>query len=162
EKAAVDAAHAVYVAVTPLDDGRAKIADYWETSSHLPPPAPFDTATLDSPEVKSAYLSFCRAAVKFFSPNYLAIGIEVNLLRKNTPASWNAYVELHKATYAALKQDYPSLPVFVTMTGVDLLEGWTDSNHVDQMQALADLLPYSDYLGISFYPYMSAYLTNTY
>jgi hypothetical protein len=158
----VTANQKLYVALTPLDDGRAKLADYWGASEHMPLPGTWATATFDSPDVKKAYLEFCRAAVKFFSPDYLAIGIEVNLLKKNTPADWSKYVDLHKATYTALESEFPSLPVFVTMTGVDLLDQWTDANHTEQMAALADVLPYSDYLGISFYPYMSAHLTDPY
>jgi hypothetical protein len=154
--------HAVYVALTPLDDSRSRLADYWGAQDHMPLPAPWDGYAFDAPQVKSAYLSFCRRAIAFYSPDYLAIGIEVNLLSDKAEASWAAYVELHRSTYEALKRDHPTLPVFVTVTAVDLLEGWTDGDHRARMRALQDLLPYTDILGISFYPYMSAYLTNPY
>lgn len=161
-KAAVTPSQKLYLALTPLDDGRAKLADYWGSAEHMPLPGSWATASFDSADVKSAYLQTCRAAIDFFHPDYLAIGIEVNLLRKNNPAAWSAYVDLHKATYTALKAENPALPIFVTMTGVDLLDGWTDADHGEQMAALADVLPYSDYLGISFYPFMSKYLTDPY
>jgi hypothetical protein len=152
--------HAVYLGLTPLDDARAKLADYWGDQDHMPLPGAWASATFDSADVKAAYLEFCERAIAHYEPDFFAIGIEVNLLRKNAPASWPAYVELHRATYQALKQAHPALPIFVTFTAVDLLAGWTDSDPAGQAAALADLLPYTDFLALSFYPYMSAYLTN--
>ncbi|MCA9657059.1 MAG: hypothetical protein KC486_01830 [Myxococcales bacterium] len=154
--------HEVYVALTPLDDSRSKLADYWAAEEHMPLPAPWDSYDFDAPEVKAAYLSFCRQAILTYEPDHFAIGIEVNLLKANAPERWDAFVDLHSATYTALKAEFPDLPVFATFTGVDLLEGWTALDHAAQMDALADVLPYSDYLGISFYPFMSAYLANPY
>jgi hypothetical protein len=159
-RAHVSRGHAVYLALTPLDDSRTRIADYWGDQAHMPLPSPWNAYPLDAPEVQRAYLNFCRQAIAYYSPDYLAIGIEVNLLLTLSPASWPAYLALHRATYTALKTDNPNLPIFVTVTAVDLLEGWTNANRADQMQALQELLPYTDILGISFYPYMSAYLTN--
>ena len=152
--------HAVYVGVTPLDDSRTRLADYWAAGEHMTLPGLWASYAFDAPEVKTAYLSFCRRAIAYFEPDFFAIGLEVNLLRRNSPESWNAYVSLHRDTYQALKQEEPDLPIFVTVTAVDLLEGWTDSNHAEQVAALGELLPYTDYLGLSFYPYMSAFLAN--
>ncbi len=71
-------------------------------------------------------------------------------------------IALHSATYTALKTEFPELPVFATFTGVDLLAGWTEVDHAEQLAALEDILPYSDLLGSSFYPFMSAYLVDPY
>lgn len=151
--------HAVYLALTPLDDSRSQLAPYWGVTEHQPLPPPWDTATFDSPDVKKAYLRFCEDAITFYQPDYLAIGIEVNLLARNDPAAWPAYVELHRATYEALKASHPALPVFATFTGMELLPEATDADPSQQAAALADLLPYTDVLAFSLYPYMSAYLT---
>jgi exo-beta-1,3-glucanase (GH17 family) len=67
---------------------------------------------------------------------------------------------LHRAVYTTLKASHPDLPLVVSVTGIDLLEGYTDANHEDQMRALADLVDYTDILGLSVYPYMTAYMTN--
>lgn len=151
--------HVVYLALTPLDDGRKAIAPYWGADDHQPLPSPWDGLPFDAPEVKQAYLRFCEDAIQFYQPDYLAIGIEVNLLATNDPAAWPAFVSLHRSTYEALKANHPDLPVFATFTGMDLLPGATDADPAAQAAALADLLPYSDLLAFSFYPYMSAYLT---
>lgn len=118
-------------------------------------PSPWDTLPLDALEVQAAYLSFCRRAIERYDPDCLAIGLEVNLLRKLAPDAGDAYVVLHRATYEALKREFPALPVFVTLTAVDLLDGWTDADHAAQMDALADVLPYTDLFALSLYPYMS-------
>jgi hypothetical protein len=151
--------HAVYLALTPLDDSRSKLAPHWGVTAQQPLPPPWDTATFDSPEVKQAYLRFCEDAIQFYQPDYLAIGIEVNLLARNEPAAWPGFVELHRATYQALKLTHPELPIFATFTGMELLDGATDADPVGQASALADLLPYTDIVAFSLYPYMSVYLT---
>lgn len=158
-EAAAHPEHAVYLALTPLDDSRSELADYWGAQEHMALPGAWATYAFDAPEVKAAYLSFCKTAIDAYQPDYLAIGIEVNLLRTNAPASWDAYATLHRETYQALKAEHPGLPIFVTLTAVDLLDGWTQADHTAQMAALADVLPYSDVFALSFYPYMSTYLT---
>jgi len=77
------------------------------------------------------------------------------------PDLWDAYMTLHRETYAALKADYPDLTVMVSLTGIDLLEGYTDVNHNDQMQALADIIDHTDIVALSMYPFMTVHLTNT-
>ncbi len=156
------AGHEVYVGLTPLDDARAALADYWGEAEHMPLPVPWDNYDFDAPEVEAAYLSFCRQAILHYQPDHLAIGIEVNLLKANAPERWDAFVQLHSSTYVALKAEFPELPIFATFTGVDLLAGWTEVDHAAQLDAVADILPFSDYLGISFYPFMSSYLANPY
>ncbi|WP_437547252.1 hypothetical protein WME97_44840 [Sorangium sp. So ce367] len=158
--AQIPAGHKVYVGLTPLDDSRTKLADYWGDMEHMPLPGEWAGYALDAPQVITAYINFCEAAVGHYKPDYLGIGIEVNLLKKQNPSAWPAYLTLHKKTYEALKQKHPTLPVFASVTAVDLLKGWTDADHEAQMQALAELLPYTDHLALSFYPYMSAYLAN--
>lgn len=154
--------HAVYLGLTPLDDSRSRLADEWDNGEHMPLSPPWDTYAFDAPAVKAAYLAFCEEAIAQYAPDYLAIGLEVNLLKNTNVAAWPAYVALHRETYQALKAKHPSLPIFVTVTAVDLLPGWTDSDPTAQAQALADVLPYSDYLALSFYPYMSKYLTGAF
>lgn len=159
QKSKVQPGHAIYLGLTPLNDARAGLADHWGDAEHMPLTPPWDTYTFDAPEVRAAYLKFCEEAVAHYAPDYLAIGIEVNLLKKHSPQLWAGYVTLQRETYQALKAKHPTLPVFVTLTAVDLLDGWTDSDPTAQAQALADVLPYSDYLALSFYPYMSKYTT---
>ncbi len=155
------AGHKVYVAVTPLNSDRTGMAPAWTAVKDNEPLAPpwdgYAAANeFNHDNVKAAYLNYCRRVVDYFDPDYLAFGIEVNLLKHNTPAAWTAYLELHRHVYAALKAEYPNLPVMATLTGVDLLDGYTAVDHADQMAALADVIDYTDYLAISLHPHLSA------
>ena len=106
-------------------------------------------------------MNYALRAIEFFEPDYLAIGIEVNLLMVNRPELWPSYVELHQFVYSELKARYLDLPIFVSLLGTALLEGYQhEPDHAQQMQALADILPYTDYFGLSLYPYLTAYLTD--
>lgn len=149
-----------YVAVSPLDDSRADLADWWGDAEHQARTGDWADADFDDPDVMTAYLNYTEAVVAATDPDILAIGVEVNLLEINSPTRWRAYLRLHEATYTALKARHPDLTVAVTVTAPDLLEGWTDADHADQLDVLADLLPLTDLLGLSFYPFMSAYLAN--
>ncbi|MBN2079510.1 MAG: hypothetical protein JW838_11135 [Spirochaetes bacterium] len=155
------AKHKVYVAVTPLDSDRDALAPEWTAvGDNQPLTHPWDgyaaANEFNHDDVKDAYLNYCRRVVDYFDPDYLAFGIEVNLLKHNTPAAWAAYLELHQHVYAALKAEYPRLPIMATLTGMDLLEGYTAVDHADQMAALADVIDYTDYYAISLHPHLSA------
>jgi hypothetical protein len=154
------AGHAVYLSVTPINIERTGLAHYRDEQDDMPLPAPWDNYTFDQPEVEQAYLNYVLRAVDEFQPDYLNIGIEVNLLMKNAPEKWPTYLELHKYIYSELKAKYPDLPIFISLAGHDLLEGYTDADHEKQMQVLNDILPYTDYFALSLYPYFTKYLTD--
>ncbi|MEW6195325.1 MAG: hypothetical protein AB1521_09230, partial [Bacteroidota bacterium] len=96
-------------------------------------------------------------------PDYLIIGIEVNLLinADETMNKWNAYRELHKYVYDQLKILYPQLPIMVSLSGMDLISGYTSANNSLQITGLNNILPYTDYFAISLYPFLSKYLAES-
>ncbi len=104
-----------YVAVTPLNILRNGLAPLWGERDNMPLPEPWVKASLDDPRVKKAYLSYCLRVVQELKPDYLAIGIEVNMLIDNAPDLWPRYLALHEFVYRALKEKYPALPVFATL-----------------------------------------------
>jgi hypothetical protein len=149
--------HAVYVAITPIAISRDGLAPYRAEADDLPLPAPWDAARFDDPDVKTAWLNYAERAIAYFQPVYLNIGIEVNLLAVNAPEKWPDFLELHQYVYTELKSRHPGLPIFVSLTGPDLLEGYTDADHAAQLQTLQDILPFTDYFALSLYPFMTAY-----
>jgi hypothetical protein len=151
----------VLLTTTPINFERDGLAPYRGAEDDMPLPAPWDRYGFDHPDVIAAYTQYTLESIAFFQPDYFLMGIEVNLLMKLRPDLWDAYMTLHRAVYSRLKQEHPNLPVFVSVTGIDLLEGYTDVNHTDQMQALADLTGYTDLLGLSLYPYFTVYMTNS-
>ncbi len=157
------ASHQVYVAITPISIGRNSLAPYRGEQPDTPLDVlgePWVSADFNDEMVKQAFLNHAVNAVEYFRPDYLSIGIEVNLFRQLAPSAlWPDYFELHRETYQALKQRYPSLPIFVTMTGNELLEGFTAADPADQAQVLADMQAFTDILGISWYPFLSTFGT---
>lgn len=152
--------HKVYVAITPLDMSRRRLASYWGSAPNMPLPAPWDTYPLNHPNVKIAYLNYAERVIRYYQPKYLAIGIEVNLALLQDRQAWEQYLDLHQYVYTALKQTHPKLQVFASLQ-YDLIRLWSQrtSNREAQARELDKLLPYCDLLGLSFYPYGPGFLT---
>src|ERR1700722_1801902 len=141
----------IYLAVSP---GRGALGDYWGATEHDPMPAQFKGKAFNDPIVKQAYLSYCKRAVDFFQPEYLAIGIEVNELAYNAPDKAAGYAELHEYVYKELKKDHPKLPIFASFTVHGLLDQRRSKTELEHSLAFEkSLMPYNDLVGISFYPF---------
>lgn len=152
--------HQVYVSITPIHLSRSGLASNKnESGGNQPLPSPWSGYTFNTPQVKTAYLNYAKRIVAYFNPQFLAIGIESNLLKINQPGEWSHYIELNHFVYTELKKLYPTLPIFVSVTGFDLA-GYTDANVTDQKSALNDLLADSDYFGLSLHPQLSSFLAN--
>ncbi len=149
----------VVLAFTPIRFDRIALAPYRGSTPNMDLVSPWNTYSFNHSSVKQAYLNYCKRGIDFFKPDYFLMGIEVNLLLKLNPSLWNNYLELHRFVYQELKKAYPALPVAISVTGVDLLEGYTDANHTQQMEGLNQLLAQTDFLGLAFYPYQTKYLT---
>lgn len=142
----------VYVALNCLNMGRNGVALYHGEREDMPLPDAFKDKQLNDPAVKTAYLNYCRRAVKHFNPDYLAIGIEVNELTYNTPEMWPGFVELYTYVYGELKKSNPALPIFATMTLHSLLR--EDVKEL-QREKIKQFLPLNDIAGISFYSFIN-------
>jgi hypothetical protein len=148
--------HSVYLALTPLNLGR---DGFSEDLSAKKDPA-WSSIPFDDDRAKRAFLNHCRRAVKTFRPDFLAIGIETNLLRHKAPAKWSAYLALHRFVFDKLKQENLKLPIFATVVAPAILKGYaTEYDNVQQVEATKQILDYSDLFALSLYPYMSAYMT---
>ena len=132
----------VYLAISP-GRGDLKVAD-----KAGPVPQELTGKAYDDPLVMKVYLNYCRRAIEFFHPDYLAIGIEVNEIHDAGPRKWQAYVALHKYVYEELKKDHQDLPIFAS---------WTLHNMFKKRgQMLAEfqkLMPYNDLVAVSYYPF---------
>ncbi len=60
-------------------------------------------------------MNYATAAIEFFQPAYVAIGIEANILLANRADLWTDYKEPNAAVHAAIKTRYPGVTVFVTV-----------------------------------------------
>jgi hypothetical protein len=145
----------LFLSISPLNKDRTDIAPYWGEKDNLPLPKPWDQRLLNHAEVKKAFLNFTLRAVKAMSPDYLAIGIESNVLLSHSPAKWQQLKELHRETYSAIKVRYPNLPVFFTTEVLHYKKLATEAKDKDQEGEVADLMKQSDMFALSIYPHMS-------
>jgi len=155
------ASHKILLSVTPIRFLRDGLAPYKAETGDLPLPPPWDTISFNHPDVKQAYFNYCVRIMDYFSPDFFVIGIEVNLPMVQAPSLWNEYLELHQHVYQQLKILDPDFPIFVSFTGMDLVDGYTNANHSQQMQVLNDIIKFTDYCGVSLYPYLTGFLCDT-
>jgi hypothetical protein len=134
-----------YLAIAPLDFDRKNLAAACDGSSM---PKSIQGAAFDSSAVKTAYLNYCRAAVKFFDPDYLNIGVEAGELAHRKPSAWPAFARLIEHVRSNLKQEFPDLQVGISFGLQSLMEP-------KAAELARPLVESCDYLGLSFYPYMS-------
>ncbi len=141
----------IYLAVTPISQGRDALALYWGEEENMTLPAGWETKEFDDPDVITAYLNYCRYMIGEFQPDFFAYGIEVNDLYLNSPDLFDNYLNFINSVYSSLKGDFPDLPVFLSFSVSELTE--------DSLIAIEDLIPYTDYMAVSYYPYMGG-ITN--
>jgi hypothetical protein len=146
--------HAVYLALTPLKLQRNDIAAYWGGDDARA--KKWKGRALDDPQTILAYTRFCRQMISEFKPNYFAYGIEANMLAEASPRKFEQFRVLARQVYETLKQENPNLPIFLTFQ-IDLYH----KRRAEQRRVISALLPYSDFIAVSTYPYMEGYSPQT-
>jgi hypothetical protein len=144
------------LSISPLDRDRRALAPYWGDKDSLPLPKPWDKEPLNSPRVKKAFLNFVLRAAQTMQPEYLAIGVESNVLLSREPAKWTQLKELYRETYAGVKKINPTLPVFFTTEVLHYKKLAKEAKGTDQEREVTELMRHSDLFAMSVYPHMSA------
>jgi Glycosyl hydrolase family 53 len=145
----------LFVSISPLDKDRRGLAPYWGDKDNMPLPKPWDKEPLNSSRVKKAYLYFVRRTVEMMRPDYLAIGVESNVLLTREPSKWRPFKDLYRESYRALKKAYPTLPVFFTTEVLHYKKLTKEAKGTEQEREVADLMKQSDLFAMSVYPHMS-------
>lgn len=149
------AGHKLFVSLEPTDLGRRRLALHMGQSDNLPLPSPWNGLSFDAPEVQSAFANYALRVVEAMRPDYLAIGIESNLLLTNNPAEWPAYKAFHRHAYRMVKERHPNLPVFFTIEALHLMGLSDGADRARQRAEMLELLNASDMVAFSIYPHMS-------
>lgn len=153
----------VLLQVSPLNISRDGLAPNRGNTANEPLTAPWNTYEFNSPQVKTAFRNYVFRMKEYFQPDYLQIGVESNLLYRNNPSKWAAYVELHQYIYTELKTYYPDLPVSVSLFCVPFFPQWSAPDNLqDQLNALADLETHADLIAFSMHPFMSGLLAESF
>lgn len=142
--------HIVYLAVTPLNFYRDGLAPHRGAAGNETLTPPWDGYALDSPDVVTAFIAHCENMISLFNPDYFAYAIEANILYATDASQWSAFVNLAQATYSAIKARHPDLPVFVSLQA-----SFFHGDESGQTAAIQQILPYTDFIAVSAYPYSS-------
>ena len=145
----------LFLSISPLNKDRRALAPYWGDAENQPLPKPWDTEPLNSPKVKRAFLNFVLRAVDSMRPDFLAIGVESNILLSRDLNKWRQLKELHRDTYTAVKKVHKGLPVFFTTDVLHYRRLTRDAKGSDQEKEVAEMMRYSDRFAMSLYPHMS-------
>jgi hypothetical protein len=140
--------HVVYVAVTPIAFERDRLAPHRGEQGNQPLAGPWQRRRFDDPEVVAAFSAHCERMLALFRPDYFAYAVEANMLASLAPRSWPAFVDFARQVYTRLKAAHPTLPVLLTLQA--------DFFHAapgPQAEAIAQVLPYTDLLAVSTYPF---------
>ncbi len=150
KKSKIPSTHSIYLAVTPIAFERNALAPSLKGAGNEPLLPPWNTYAFDHENVVNAYLNYCKFMIDFFEPDYFAYAVEANMLMNLAPDKWPALASLMQQVYTALKAAYPNLPIFFSIQA-----GWVYDFRSVQLQKLPDVLPYTDYIAVSAYPFTS-------
>jgi hypothetical protein len=141
---------AVYLALDSLDTVRTDLAGYWGATDGLSR-ADFGwgDATLDDPEVATAFANFSLALIDRLHPAWFNYGSEVSELMLNEPARFDAFVVFAERVSAAIRAVHPELPLLVSVA----LKHPDASTRQTMVDGMARLAPFVDMMGVSVYPY---------
>jgi len=153
----------ILLQINPLNMARDGLSLVRNAEVNAPLTAPWSGYGFDHEDVETAFLHYARYMIDAFDPDYLLLGVEVNILANKDPAAWPKYVDLHASLYTTLKTDYPSLPMGVSVIAPAFFPQWAGQYDLStQIQALADLHPYLDFLSFSIHPFMSSLLADSF
>ena len=140
----------VYLAVSPINSRRNGLNDYWANGDHDGRPGRWKKKSFDDLEVITAYVNYCNRLIELFKPVYMVYGIEANMLAEKKPELFQSYTRMTAEVYRRLKEGHPNLPLSLSFH-----LGTYANDELHQRKVIRQLLPYTDYITISTYPYMT-------
>jgi hypothetical protein len=87
----------LFLSLSPLAMDRKSLAPYYGERPDMPLPSDWTARKFDDPKVVKSFMNFTMRAIATSKPNYLAIGVESNVLLSTDAAAWPAYKRLHRA-----------------------------------------------------------------
>ncbi|MGI8927485.1 MAG: hypothetical protein ACR2HN_12690 [Tepidiformaceae bacterium] len=138
----------LFYAIDPTDGvvQRTRIADL---------PARVDPAEgFRDPDLRNAFVAYTAYVAKNYRPEYLALGVEINMLYERSRQQFEAFVSLYEEAYAVAKAASPKTKVFPTFQLEDL-EGRYGTIHPPHWEVLDSFRGKMDVLAISTYPYLA-------
>lgn len=147
KRAALSPGMPIYLGLSPLAKDRESLARASKGSSI---PSSIHGAALDAESVKQAFYNYARRAVEMFDPQFVNLGIEAGELAERNPKRWEQFVRLYEYVHDRLKRDRPHLKIGISFGLQSLMDD-------DVARRGRLILGKCDYLGVSFYPFMSQF-----
>jgi hypothetical protein len=132
-----------YVSLTFLNQDRDSIA--WGLGQTPWPAAVAANPTFANPVVRYAIKRWCAWMTRFYQPDWLSAGIEVNFYAARHPADWPNLVSLYREVYDTLKTIRPGMAVYPTFQ----LETMRGNNQWGLVASFEDKM---DAMALSMYP----------
>lgn len=136
----------IFLSVSALNLTRKEKADYYSRAAVTDSIKNYwKQLAFNDNKVVTAYINYISRLIDAFQPVYVNYGVESN------NALWNAtefvlYKDFLSKVYGQLKIKYPAIPFFISFMVDETAEGY---NYASQ------LISYSDFLGLSAYPYVT-------
>jgi len=119
----------VFLSVSPMDGNRSSLAPRVRVNGGVEvmesgwAPRCWDARTAaDGATWRDAYVRYVEWMVDLFQPEFLNVGIELNLWDIACPSAWDGMVDVVNAAYDAAKARRPATPVFPSIQ-IDALYG---------------------------------------
>ncbi len=137
---------ALFLAIDPTDGaaGRSRLAGL---------PEELMGSGFDDPDVRAAFLAYAKYVALNYQPEYLALGVEMNMYYQHEPDDFDSFVSLYFEAYDAVKEVSPDTLVFPTFQMEELQSLLpTGEIHPPQWHLFRRFEPKLDLLAISTYP----------
>jgi len=121
-------------------------------TANLPPSIDPAAGFTDS-RVRDAFIAYAAYVAKNYQPEYLALGVEVNMTFERAPEQFEAFVTLYAEAYEVVKGNSPKTKVFPTFQLEDL-EGAFGIVHPPRWEIFDRFRGRMDVLAISTYPFL--------
>lgn len=134
----------VFLSVSALNINRKEKADYYRDDTvsadikNYWQQLPFNDS-----KIVTAYINYISWLIDTFDPVYVNYGVESNVETWN-PSEFILYKDFLSQVYSQLKTKYPAIPFFLSFIVNETSQSY---NYASQ------LLPYTDFIGLSAYPY---------
>ena len=136
----------IFLSISALNLTRKEKADYYRETTVSDSLKNFwGQLPVNDPKIITAYVNYVSWLIDQFNPVYVNYGVESNVSLWNA-ASFNLYKDFLGKVYPLLKAKYPAIPFFISFIVDESNDGFTNA---------AQLLPYTDFIGLSAYPYIT-------
>jgi len=146
-KNAIRPGQQIYLAIAPLQDDRTSWASAFDGQKA---PGWVSKEHQINDRIRKAYVNYVLRVIEYFEPQYINIGVEAGDAAHKDVKKWQSLAPLFIETLETIKNKHSKLQAGLSWSLPLLMQGKTLTYSTQVISA-------SDYVGISFYPYMGQF-----